>query len=50
MISVKVGFIGIGLMGQPMCQRLLQAGVDLTIWNRHREKCQRWRHLVRGLG
>lgn len=40
MTSLKVGFIGIGLMGQPMCQRLLQAGVDLTIWNRHREKCQ----------
>lgn len=35
----KIGFIGIGLMGQPMCQRLLAAGHTLTVWNRSPEKC-----------
>lgn len=35
----KIGFIGIGLMGQRMCRRLLAAGYHLTIWNRSPEKC-----------
>lgn len=35
----KVGFIGIGLMGLPMCQRLLEANVDLTVFNRNASKC-----------
>lgn len=35
----KIGFIGIGLMGLPMCQRLLNAGHSLTVWNRSPEKC-----------
>ncbi len=36
----KVGFIGIGLMGLPMCRRLLAAKVDLWVWNRTVQKCQ----------
>ena len=36
----KVGFIGIGLMGLPMCSRLLDAGVDLTVFNRNGIKCE----------
>ena len=35
-----VGFAGIGLMGLPMCKRLLEAGVELWVWNRNLEKCQ----------
>jgi len=35
----KTGFIGIGLMGLPLCQRLLEAGHELTVWNRSPEKC-----------
>ena len=35
----KIGFAGIGLMGLPMCRRLLAAGHELTIWNRSAEKC-----------
>jgi len=31
---MQVGFIGIGLMGLPMAQRLLEAGVSLTVYNR----------------
>lgn len=35
----RIGFIGIGLMGLPLCQRLLAAGFALTTWNRNAEKC-----------
>lgn len=35
----KIGFAGIGLMGLPMCHRLLSAGHDLSVWNRSAEKC-----------
>jgi 3-hydroxyisobutyrate dehydrogenase-like beta-hydroxyacid dehydrogenase len=30
----KIGFIGLGLMGQPMSTNLLKAGYPLTVWNR----------------
>ena len=33
-----LGFIGIGLMGQPMTHRLLDAGYTVNIWNRSTEK------------
>lgn len=36
---IRIGFIGIGLMGLPMCRRLLAAGHALTVWNRSLEKC-----------
>lgn len=36
----NVGFIGIGLMGLPMCQCLLAASIPLTVWNRNLNKCQ----------
>ncbi|MGO1247480.1 MAG: NAD(P)-dependent oxidoreductase [Oceanisphaera sp.] len=35
---MKLGFIGIGLMGNPMTQRLLEAGFDVTVWNRSADK------------
>ena len=38
--SPSVGFIGLGLMGVPMCRRLLDAGANLSVWNRHAERCQ----------
>ncbi|MDO7902104.1 NAD(P)-dependent oxidoreductase [Pseudomonas sp. K1(2024)] len=34
-----LGFAGIGLMGLPMCHRLLAAGYSLTVWNRSAHKC-----------
>jgi len=37
-LSEKVGFIGLGRMGQPMAGRLLDAGFPLTIWNRTKAK------------
>ncbi len=29
-----VGFIGLGVMGRPMAENLLRAGVELIVWNR----------------
>lgn len=34
----RLGFIGIGLMGQPMTLRLLEAGYTVNTWNRSPEK------------
>ena len=34
----KLAFLGLGLMGTPMATRLLEAGHDLTVWNRTAEK------------
>ncbi|WPN31385.1 NAD(P)-dependent oxidoreductase [Pseudomonas sp. P5_109] len=36
----SLGFAGIGLMGLPMCQRLLAAGYPLVVWNRNPDKCK----------
>jgi len=36
----KVGFVGIGLMGQQMTRRLLMAGFPVKIWNRTKEKAK----------
>jgi 3-hydroxyisobutyrate dehydrogenase len=35
---VNVGFIGLGVMGRPMAQRLASAGTPLVVWNRTRER------------
>jgi 3-hydroxyisobutyrate dehydrogenase-like beta-hydroxyacid dehydrogenase len=35
---MTVGWIGVGRMGLALCHRLLGAGVDLTVYNRTREK------------
>ena len=35
---MKLGFIGIGLMGRPMVLRLLAAGHEVTVWNRSPDK------------
>src|SRR5918993_1325276 len=36
---MTVGFIGIGVMGQPMALNLLRAGVPLAVWNRTPSRC-----------
>lgn len=33
-----LGYIGLGLMGGPMTERLLDAGCHVTVWNRSRDK------------
>ena len=35
-----LGFVGIGYMGRPIAQRLLQSGFKLTAYNRHRGKAE----------
>jgi 3-hydroxyisobutyrate dehydrogenase-like beta-hydroxyacid dehydrogenase len=37
-IEGKVAFLGLGLMGEPMAERMLRAGADLAVWNRSPEK------------
>jgi 3-hydroxyisobutyrate dehydrogenase len=34
----KLGYLGLGMMGLPMARRLIEAGYDLTIWNRSSAK------------
>lgn len=36
---LKLGFIGLGIMGSAMARNLVKAGFDLTVWNRTSEKC-----------
>ena len=33
-----IGYIGVGLMGRPMVDRLLGAGYEVVVWNRTRAK------------
>jgi 3-hydroxyisobutyrate dehydrogenase len=33
---MRIGFIGLGIMGRPMAKHLLSAGHSLTVWNRSR--------------
>ncbi|MBJ7555064.1 NAD(P)-dependent oxidoreductase [Marinomonas spartinae] len=35
----SVGFLGLGIMGKAMALNLLNAGFDVTVWNRNPEKC-----------
>mgnify|MGYP000482066133 FL=1 len=37
---MKLSFIGTGLMGRPMATRLLQAGYEVTVYNRTEEKAR----------
>jgi 3-hydroxyisobutyrate dehydrogenase-like beta-hydroxyacid dehydrogenase len=41
-----IGFLGIGLMGKPMAERLLRAGYSLSAWNRSAGKAE----ALAGLG
>ncbi|MCK5213226.1 MAG: NAD(P)-dependent oxidoreductase [Dehalococcoidia bacterium] len=36
MAKPKVGFIGLGYMGRPMCRNLLTAGFEVSVWKRSR--------------
>ena len=31
---MKIAFLGLGSMGQPMAQNLLKAGYEVKVWNR----------------
>lgn len=34
-MSKKIGWIGLGRMGEAMVKRLLKAGHEVEVWNRH---------------
>lgn len=36
----RIAFLGLGQMGSPMAARLLEAGHDVTVWNRTADKAQ----------
>jgi len=36
----RIGFIGLGIMGWPMAENLVQAGYDLTVHNRTKKKAE----------
>jgi 3-hydroxyisobutyrate dehydrogenase-like beta-hydroxyacid dehydrogenase len=36
--KLRIAFLGLGIMGAPMAANLLQAGFDVTVWNRTRVK------------
>jgi 3-hydroxyisobutyrate dehydrogenase-like beta-hydroxyacid dehydrogenase len=38
MAPLNLGFIGMGLMGEPMTLRLLDAGFNVFVWNRNSDK------------
>ncbi len=38
--ALRIAFLGTGLMGGPMCSRLLLAGYRLSVWNRTRAKAE----------
>lgn len=42
---MKLGFIGLGIMGAPMAANLLKAGYEVTVYNRTREKAEKLRSL-----
>ncbi|MER6695337.1 NAD(P)-binding domain-containing protein, partial [Streptomyces minutiscleroticus] len=35
-----VGFVGLGVMGQPMALNLTRAGTPLVVWNRTPARCE----------
>lgn len=41
-MSLKVAFIGLGVMGFPMSGHLQKAGHAVTVFNRSRDKAERW--------
>lgn len=38
MKEIRIGFVGMGLMGVPMSRRLHQAGFRVSVWNRNPDK------------
>ena len=41
-MTVKIGFIGLGVMGYPMAGHLARAGYTLSVYNRTQEKARLW--------
>ena len=37
-MATQIGFVGLGIMGNPMSKNLLKAGYPVTVFNRTRSK------------
>jgi 2-hydroxy-3-oxopropionate reductase len=37
-VGDRIGFIGLGIMGRPMAKHLVDAGYEVTVWNRTQSK------------
>lgn len=44
----KVAFIGLGVMGYPMARHLANAGYQVTVFNRTKEKALKWQESYQG--
>lgn len=38
--NLKIGFLGLGIMGVAMARNLMKAGYSVTVWNRSPDKCK----------
>lgn len=38
-MEARIGFVGLGVMGQPMALNLQRSGIDLIVWNRTPQRC-----------
>jgi 3-hydroxyisobutyrate dehydrogenase-like beta-hydroxyacid dehydrogenase len=47
-MGIRVGFVGLGIMGSRMAANLVRAGHELTVWNRTREKAETWAEVHGG--
>ena len=47
-MSFKVSFIGLGVMGYPMAGYISKAGHDVTVFNRTKNKAEKWVKTYKG--
>ena len=41
-MALRIAFIGLGVMGYPMAGHLVRADHNVTVFNRTRERAERW--------
>lgn len=41
---MKVGFIGLGIMGKPMCKNLMKAGYEMVVTTHNKKPSKKWKH------
>jgi len=46
---MKIGFVGLGVMGFPMAGFLAQAGHEVTVYNRTESKAKKWCSMYQGV-
>ena len=46
----RIAFLGLGIMGRPMAANLVRAGFQVTVWNRTRERAERFAEEHAGAG